>query len=246
MPSINSFFVNLDEVYTAEMVFDCFADVLYFVKNERAEYVVVNRAFAERCGTKDKRTLIGKTAFEVFPPPFGQTFLKQDQHILTTGLPVLNQLELHLYPNGRQGWAITEKFPLRGKDGNVVGLVGISRDAHAPNESAEEYRTVAQAIEYAHSHLDERLTMTQLAAIAKLSEYQFDQRVRRLFRMTTGQLIIKLRMDFAAEQLRDTKRSVAAIGQSCGYSDQSGFTRQFHRIVGLTPLEYRKMMSSEL
>lgn len=236
-------FTRLAEPYTAEAVFDCLPDVVYFVKNERAEYVIVNRTLAERCGTHDKRTLLGKTAAQVFPPPLGRSFWEQDTRLLATGEPVRNQLELHLYPTGATGWCLTDKFPLRGAEGAVAGLVGVSHDLHPPDEGAEEYSRVAAAVRHARAHLDRRLVTEELAAIAGLSAYQLDQRVRRLFRLSTGQLLVKLRMDTAAEQLRDTDRPVVEIGMACGYADQSAFTRQFRRTTGLTPGEYRRAFS---
>ncbi len=232
-------FGKLSEPFTAEAIFDCLGNVVYFVKNERAEYVVVNRTLAERCGTTDKRDLLGKTALQAFPPPLGRSFWEQDQHLLRSGEPVLNQLELHLYPTGMRGWCLTDKFPLRGVKDAIIGIVGISHDLHPPDENAEEYSSVAEAIRYAQDHLDTRLMTEQLATIARMSGYQFDQRVRRLFRLTTGQLLLKLRMDRASEQLRDSDRPIIRIGLDCGYADQSAFTRQFRRTTGLTPGEYR-------
>jgi AraC-like DNA-binding protein len=240
-PSIvANLFARLADPFTAENVFDCLVGVVYFVKNERAEYVVVNRTLAERCGTHDKRVLLGKTAVQAFPPPLGRSFWEQDMRLLATGEPVLNQLELHLYPTGVTGWCLTDKFPLRGMGDTIVGLVGVSHDLHPPDEKADEYSSVAEAVQYARTNLDRRLVTEELATIAGLSAYQFDHRVRRLFRLSTGQLLLKLRMDLAAEQLRDTDRPVVAIGLGCGYADQSAFTRQFRRTTGLTPGEYRK------
>lgn len=241
--AVTELFSRLAEPFTAEAVFDCLADVVYFVKNERAEYVVVNRTLAERCGTQDKRTLLGKTAAQAFPPPLGRSFWEQDTHLLTTGEPVLNQLELHLYPTGVTGWCLTDKLPLRGADKAVLGLVGVSHDLHPPDENAEEYSSVAAAVSHARVNLDRRLVTEDLAAIAELSAYQLDQRVRRLFRLSTGQLLLKMRMDMAAEQLRDTDRPVVEIGLACGYADQSAFARQFRRTTGLTPGEYRRAFS---
>ncbi len=237
---VTGLFGRLAEPFTAEGVFDCLAGVVYFVKNERAEYVVVNRTLAERCGTQDKRTLLGKTAAQAFPPPLGRSFWEQDMRLIASGQPVLNQLELHLYPTGLTGWCLTNKFPLRGPGDAIVGLVGVSHDLHPPNESAEEYNSVAAAVRHARAHLDRRLVTEDLAVIAGLSAYQFDQRVRRLFRLSTGQLLLKLRMDSAAEQLRDTDSPVVEVGMGCGYADQSAFTRQFRRTTGMTPGEYRR------
>jgi len=233
-------FARLAEPFTAEAVFDCLPDAVYFIKNERARYVVVNRTLVDRCGLPGKHALIGKTAAQVFREPLGTTYWQQDLKLLATGKPIDNELELHLYPTGLVGWCLTNKMPLRDAHGTVVGLVGVSHDLHLPNEDSDEYRDVVAAVRHAQSHLGGNLTVGLLAKVARLSPWQFDQRIRRLFRLTTGQLLLKLRMDHATAQLRETDRPIATISLSSGYADQSAFTRQFHRAVGMTPAEFRK------
>lgn len=232
-------FARLATAFTGEELFDCLTDLVYFVKDERAEYVVVNRTLVERCGAREKRQLIGRTAEDLFPAPLGRSYREQDEALIRSGAAIVNQLELHLYPGRQTGWCLTNKLPLRGDRGRVVGLVGCSQDLHPPAEGADGYESVAKAVQHARGHLDRRLTLGDLAAVAGMTEYQFDRRVRRLFRLTTGQLLLKLRIDAAAERLRDADLPVAQIAMACGYADQSAFTRQFRRTIGLTPVEYR-------
>ncbi len=237
--AVSDLFGSLASPFTGEELFDRLDDLVYFVKNQRAEYVVVNRTLAERCGERDKRAILGKTAEEVFPGPLGRSYREQDEAVLRAGAAVVDQLELHIYPGRDQGWCLTNKLPLWGPEGRIVGLVGSSRDLHPPSERDEGYEEVAQAVQHARDHPDERLTLASLAAASGLSGYQFDRRIRRLFRLSTGQLLLKLRMDAASGLLRGTDRPVAEIALACGYSDQSAFARQFRRTIGLTPLEYR-------
>ncbi len=226
--------------FTAEEVFDCLSGVVYFVKNARAEYVVVNRTLAERCGTADKNELLGKTAAQAFPPPLGQSFYDQDRKLLDGHGTFRNQLELHIYPTGATGWCLTDKFPLCDADGAIVGLVGVSQDLHQPDESVSDYEGVAAALRYARKRLATRPVAADLAAVAGLSPFQLDQRIRRIFHLTTGQLLLKLRMELAVEKLNETDEPIAQIGLACGYSDQSAFARQFRETTGLTPGEYRR------
>jgi AraC-like DNA-binding protein len=79
----------------------------------------------------------------------------------------------------------------------------------------------------------------ELAAGAGLSEYQFEERIRKIFQITAGQLIQKTRMEVAVRRLRETDEPIATVALDCGYSDQSAFTRQFRQTTGLSPSEYR-------
>ncbi|MGC4006527.1 MAG: AraC family transcriptional regulator [Pirellulales bacterium] len=150
---------------------------------------------------------------------------------------MLNELELQTYPTGEPGWCITTKLPLKNAAQVCIGLVGISRDLHTPTE---DYRDVAAALKAVQARLDEPTTVDDLARTAGLSTFQFDRRIREVFHISASQLLLKFRMDLGRHRLRDTKTPISQVALECGYADQSSFTRQFHRTIGLTPAEYRK------
>jgi AraC-like DNA-binding protein len=237
---LEKLFAQLEEPFTGEALFDCLTDLVFFIKNARGEYVVVNREMLVRCGRREKGEVIGKKADEVFPPPLGKGYRAQDEALLRTGQPILDQLELQLYHSGVTGWCVTNKLPLRGRQGEVAGLVGISQDLLAPNEKGEDYSHVAQVVRYVQTHLNSPLRLARLATLAGLSPYQLDQRIRKIFRITTGQFIHKARMDAAVRRLRESLDPVALIALDCGYADQSAFTRQFRQTVGLSPTAFRR------
>jgi AraC-like DNA-binding protein len=226
--------------YSAEALFDCLPDVVFFIKNVRCEYVVVNQTLVERCGRQSKQELIGRTADEVFPSALGRSYRLQDEAVLRSGVAIRNQLELHFYPTGRRGWCLTNKLPLRSGEGSVIGLHGLSKDLQAANERSDDFSQVAEAVERIRTGYGQPIQVSELAASASLSVYQFEQRIRRIFQVTAGQLIQKVRMDAAVERLLASDDSVATISVACGYSDQSAFTRKFRETVGLSPSEYRR------
>jgi AraC-like DNA-binding protein len=71
--------------------------------------------------------------------------------------------------------------------------------------------------------------------------YQLDRRMRRVFGLTTGQWMLKMRISHASNVLIETRKPIADVALEAGYADQSSFTRQFRRSVGLAPSEYRKL-----
>ncbi len=234
-------FALLAEPFTGESLFDCFADMVFFIKNQQAQYVVVNQTLVERCGMKDKAAIIGRTSDEVFPDPLGSQYRSQDEQALATGKPILNQLELHLYPSQGTGWCLTNKVPLYDRNGEVVGVAGMSKDLCSPSEKDEEYSQIAATVTYIQANYHQSLKVDQLAERAGLSTYQFERRLRKIFQLTAGQFIQKTRMDAAVTKLRKTDASIAAIAVDCGYSDQSAFSRQFKQTVGLSPGQFRRM-----
>ncbi len=233
-------FRQLEQPFTAEALFDRLPDVVFFIKNDRGQYVVVNQTLVERCGRRDKSALIGRKADEVFPAPLGGSYREQDEAVLERGQAIRDQLELHFYPTGQCGWCVTNKLPLRGREGKVVGLYGVSKDLQGPNERSEHFAQVAEAVRRIRTQYDQALQVGDLARRAGLSVYQFDQRIQRIFHISAGQLIQKTRLEAAVEQLAGSDESVAAIAIRCGYSDQSAFTRKFRQAIGLSPSEYRR------
>jgi AraC-like DNA-binding protein len=233
-------FQQLDEPFTGEALFDRLTDLVFFIKNRRGEYVVVNQEMVLRCGRREKHELIGRKADEVYPAPLGRNYREQDEALLRTGEPILDQLELQLYHDGGTGWCLTNKLPLIGRRGAVVGLVGISRDLQAPRVKGAEYSRVARVVQHIQVHHGDPLKIPELANLAGLSPYQLEQRFRKIFQITVGQFIQKVRMDQAVRRLREHGDPIARIALECGYSDQSAFTRQFRQTVGMSPAQFRR------
>ncbi|MGC9940470.1 MAG: AraC family transcriptional regulator [Verrucomicrobiota bacterium] len=233
-------FLQLAKPFTGEALFDCLGDLVFFIKNSRGEYVVVNQTLVGRCGKSSKNDLLGRRTDEIFPTPYGESYRKQDEQVLRRGSAIFNQLELHFHPSGVRGWGLTNKLPLRDRGGKVVGLVGISKDLPAAGEHSEDYTRVARVMDHIQTNFSEPLRVQKLASLAGLSAYQLEQRLRKIFQLTAGQLIQKVRMENAIRQLRETDAAIATIAHECGYSDQSAFTRQFRQTVGLSPSEYRR------
>lgn len=111
-----------------------------FVKDREGRFILSNHAHALAAGTSDPSTIIGKTAHDVFPNEMSSRFVDDDQIVLNTGLPLVNEERETIDPAGRSKWVLTTKIPLRDENEQIIGLVGISRDI-------TERRQALQALE---------------------------------------------------------------------------------------------------
>ncbi len=238
---IDELLARLDRTFAGDALFDAISDTVYFLKDASGRYAAVNQTLAERTGRKRKEELIGLTAEEAFAGPLGRRIASQDRALLAGGRPLRGELELHLYSERREGWCLTWKEPLFGKKGEIVGLVGLSRDLQHVQVAADEAQALAAAIQYAQDHLDSALRVADLAKRAELSPFQFDQRIRLMFGHSAGQYLTRLRIDRACGHLRRGGAAISQIALDCGYADQTAFTRQFRKVVGVSPLQYRKL-----
>lgn len=223
-----------------EGLFDRLPDVVFFAKDTAGRYTAVNQTLVRRLGRRGKGELVGRTTVELFPPPLGERYLAQDLAVCRSGRAIAGLLELHLYPDGTEGWCITDKMPLVHSSGTVTGLVGISRDLHAPAAGKASLAGVVAAVDTIRRRCADPLRVEDLAAEAGLSVFQLTRRVRAVFGLTPAQLIIQTRIDAARRLLAEGDTPLAEIALACGYCDQSAFTRQFHACAGLTPAQYRR------
>ena len=235
------FLAALDRPLLGEELFDAVSDTVFFVKDASGRYVAVNRTLVQRTGRRAKGELLGRTAEAVFPGALGIEIARQDAAVLAAGRPIHGRLELHLHADGVEGWCLTWKEPIRDAAGRILGLTGISRDLQPPAAARAELAGLSAVIEHVHAHLDRPLRVADLAALAGLSAFRLDQRLRALFGLGTGQYLTRARVEAAASLLRTGDRTIAAIALDCGYGDQAAFTRQFRKSVGLTPSQYQRM-----
>lgn len=89
-------------------------------------------------------------------------------------------------------------------------------------------------------NLAEEFSLPRLAAQVGMSESHFNRSFKRATGLPPSQYHIRLRMDAARRLLRETERSVIAIGNDVGYSNPSHFARVFRKETGLSPSDYRK------
>ena len=235
---------QLAEPFTAEALFDQMPETVFFIKNAEGQYICVNETLVSRSGQRKKAQLLGRTPSEVFGDELGRSYEAQDREVLRSGRQLLGKLELHVYQPRKTGWCLTHKLPLRDREGRVVGLVGVSRDLAAPDLKDWNFGPIEDALASARSRLEAPPSVKEMAAIASLSVYQLDRRMKRLFGLSTGQWLLKMRIEHACLELVDTELPIAQVALDCGYADQSAFTRQFRRTTGYTPSEFRSLGAS--
>jgi AraC-like DNA-binding protein len=223
----------------ARTLFDACPDVVFFGKDAEGRYTHGNRTLLQRLGLDDENELIGRDAVALFPTPLGASYHAQDRRVLDSGQPLLDELELHLFPNHAPGWCLTRKLPLLDGGGRVVGLVGISRDLPLSARAQSVTRRLRRVIEHVQAHPGEPHRIAALAGMAQLSLAQFERQFQRLLQVSPKAWLTSVRLDAAMQALAGSDTGVAEVAQQCGFADQSAFARSFRKHVGLTPTQFR-------
>ena len=104
---------------------------------------------------------------------------------------------------------------------------------------------VNKAIAYAESHLDQAVSVAQMAEIAGYHPSHFTRLFRRRFGVSPAQFVSRKKAESAMDQLTKTNRSIADISNALGFSTQFYFCSFFKKQTGMTPSEYRQIYSRE-
>ena len=114
-------------------------DHIYF-KDRASKFIKVNAMQAKTFGLRDPAEAVGRSDADYFPADEAREFYADDQKVMTTGEPLVDKEEKGTWLNGRIIWFSTTKVPLRDKAGEIIGLVGVSRDITAHKLLEEEFR----------------------------------------------------------------------------------------------------------
>jgi len=104
---------------------DSIPDIIFF-KDIAGAYMGCNPAFAEFVG-RSRNEIIGRTDYDLFERGVADFFREHDQKMMSVGDPRHNE-EWITYPDGRRVLLDTLKTPYKGPDGELLGVLGISRD----------------------------------------------------------------------------------------------------------------------
>ena len=98
------------------------------------------------------------------------------------------------------------------------------------------------AVVYIRDHLQQEITMKEMADLCHLSPSYFS----RTFNRETGESFVnyinRRKVALAKELLRETNKSITQIAEEAGYINISNFIAVFKRMEGVTPSVYRQHM----
>lgn len=106
---------------------DSVPDYIY-AKDRQHRFILSNEAHARDRGCQHPDELLGKTDYDLFPTEMAEQFWNEEEQIFATGAPLLDHEQPSVGYGGGFVWALSNKVPLQNLAGEIVGLVGITRD----------------------------------------------------------------------------------------------------------------------
>jgi AraC family transcriptional regulator len=145
---------------------------------------------------------------------------------------------------------MTDTATTKGADSqsNDPGKAAVLRARRGPESEAEEMPQVVaikRAIEEARKRLDQRMSISDLAAVAFLSPFHFCRVFRRITGVSPARFFRAMRMEAAQQLILESNRSVTDVSLDVGFQSLGTFTTSFSQATGVSPRRLRRLRRLE-
>jgi len=221
-------------------LFDFMPNIYFYIKDRNRNFLWMNRPLRQLVGINGLDECVGKKDSDFFSPDLVFLYHREDDEVLMSRSPLLNKPWIVPERKGRPKWFLSSKIPLIDTNGTIFALAGIMWDLAHELDISQPLDDMRTVVDHIFEHYHERINLDTLASLVFLSPRQFERRFRNLFHSSPGEFILKVRVDAAIRLLMESKFSVTEIAVRCGFYDNSHFTRQFKKKMGVSPVQFRK------
>jgi PAS domain S-box-containing protein len=147
---------------------------IVFHKDCQSRFVAMSDSLARRIGTGTTEELIGRSDGDFYSDESATRMLDDEKQIVTTGAPITSKAGKQIWKDGRVTWQLTSKFPLKDRDGSIIGIFGFSRDVTKEFELECALRQAdgliwhADVIKKSSGQLEWRMTLTPSSLFRKI------------------------------------------------------------------------------
>jgi AraC-like DNA-binding protein len=125
--------------------------------------------------------------------------------------------------------------------GRPLGSASSNVDAHLPSKAGGLASwQVRKVTAYIESRLNHNMVTEDLALVVSLSPGHFCRAFKVSMGETPHAYVTRQRICLAQRLMLETRHSLSDIACACGLSDQAHLTRLFKRLVGTTPMMWRR------
>jgi diguanylate cyclase (GGDEF)-like protein len=122
---------RFDRATLCEMIcnalFNTDSDSIY-IKDTQGKFNLINKRVKMELEENGSKSVIGKTDKELFDRAFGEKTWKEEENLIATGIAIDGVIEVRGDAQMGLYWSSTTKIPLRDPLGNIVGIIGITRN----------------------------------------------------------------------------------------------------------------------
>ena len=224
-------------------LFHQLSDVLFWIKDTDLRVRALNKTFAQRL-KRSAQSIIGRRDSDLYYPELARVFMADDREIMRSGFAQYRKVELLITSFGGVEWRSTTKFPIRNVAGDIIGTTGISRPiCGVIKDLPVPFQAFGRMVEYARANLKRRVSVSELAKFANMSESTLGRRFQYHLRLSPSDFLSQLRISQACQLLEHSPFNISEIGFECGFENAAAFSRAFRRQMRQSPTAYREQLS---
>ncbi|HPF41449.1 MAG TPA: ATP-binding protein [Phycisphaerae bacterium] len=205
-----------------------------FWKDRDSRYLGCNRALAESAGYTSPDELIGKSDYDMpWSREEADYYRKVDVETMARGEPILHFEETQQQKDGTTITLETSKVPLRNKEGEVIGILGIYTDVSERKRMESKLRDYAAETETKNNELLELNRQARAATKAKsefLANMSHEIRTPMTAILGFAQILMESEID---DDQRDAIQTITRNGEH--------LLSLINDILDLSKIEERKM-----
>ena len=120
----------------------------------------------------------------------------------------------------------------------VYDLVAEEEDLYAAGGSSDI--SIMPALDYIHDHFQQPVSVKELAELCHFSESHFRKIFVEMKEMGPAEYLSRIRIRKACQYLQNTEEPIALIAEKCGFLNITTFNRNFKKLMGQLPQQWRK------
>ena len=121
---------------------------------------------------------------------------------------------------------------------STLGDLGVTATPE-PSRGGLSPAVTRRVCEYIERHLDEKMRLDGLAALAGLSTDHLSRAFHQSLGVPPHTYLLRRRLEQVEQMLRETHAPLSEIALATGFSDQSHLARHFRRWAGMSPRQVR-------
>ena len=172
-----------------------------FVKDTQGRYLIVNQRHANHLGASTVEEVTGKTLHDFFDHEEATRISSNDAKIMQTGKGIEYLVDHRMSRNEKDLWLLTSKVPFYDKDGDCIGLVGISQDITAQKEVELKLKSTIQTLKATQLQLIEAEKLKTIGRLAAGVAHEVKNPLA----------VVTLGMDFLKQQLADSTELIEVL-----------------------------------
>lgn len=147
------------------------------------------------------------------------------------GISEINNIKSIVLASSIMSEIISDIFDNKFSDKNIERFVNHNRE-------------ITKVIQYIEENYNQDISLCELTKTACLSKYHFSRIFKAHIGTSPYDYLINFRINKSKQLLAKTDLSIGQISGSVGFTDYNNYIRTFTKVVGISPLKYRKNRNS--